>query len=222
MTRVSIIIKGERTLGFPEEPGVQTPHQVPQPFDSVQERWGPKHLALKTNWEYIQESHRATGNGNLPYKDLYIDSSNKKNQCKNTRFKNVWDIGKGSPVAPPAIQKTQETWVRSLGWGDPLKNVMATQSSILPWRIPWTEEPGRLQSIGSQGLTWLKRLITYTHIHTHTHTHTHIKRTHLLDLKHLLERNTPWELRQWWGSFLWLQATLPILPLAGTILEITI
>ena len=40
-----------------------------------------------------------------------------------------------------------ETWVRSLGWEDLLEKEMATQSSILPWRIPWTEEPGGLQSI---------------------------------------------------------------------------
>ena len=45
----------------------------------------------------------------------------------------------------PAVQ---ETWVRSLGWEDPLEKGMATHSSILPWRIPWTEEPGRLQSMG--------------------------------------------------------------------------
>ena len=44
----------------------------------------------------------------------------------------------------------QETWVRSLGWEDPLKKEMATHSSILAWRIPWTEEPRGLQSRGSQ------------------------------------------------------------------------
>ena len=43
-----------------------------------------------------------------------------------------------------------ETWVRSLGWEDPLEKEMATHSSILAWRIPWTEEPGRLQFMGSQ------------------------------------------------------------------------
>ena len=48
---------------------------------------------------------------------------------------------------PPAMQKT---WVQSLGWKDPLKKGMAAHSSILAWRIPWTEEPGRLQSPGSQ------------------------------------------------------------------------
>ena len=47
----------------------------------------------------------------------------------------------------PAMQETQ---VRSLGWEDPLEKEMATHSSILAWRIPWTEEPGRLQSMGSQ------------------------------------------------------------------------
>ena len=44
----------------------------------------------------------------------------------------------------------QETWVRFLGQEDPLEKEMATHSSILAWRIPWTEEPGRLQSTGSQ------------------------------------------------------------------------
>ena len=44
----------------------------------------------------------------------------------------------------------QETWVWSLGWKDLLEKGMATHSSILAWRIPWTEEPGGLQSIGLQ------------------------------------------------------------------------
>ena len=44
----------------------------------------------------------------------------------------------------------QETRVRSLGWEDPLGKEMATHSSILAWRIPWTEEPGRLQSTGKE------------------------------------------------------------------------
>ena len=44
----------------------------------------------------------------------------------------------------------QETWVRFLGQEDPLEKEMATHSSILVWKIPWTEEPGGLQSMGSQ------------------------------------------------------------------------
>ena len=47
----------------------------------------------------------------------------------------------------PAVE---ETWVRFMGWEDPLETDMATHSSILAWRTPWTEEPGRLQSMGSQ------------------------------------------------------------------------
>ena len=44
----------------------------------------------------------------------------------------------------------RETWVRSLGWEDPLEKEMATHSSTLAWKIPWTEKPGRLHSMGSQ------------------------------------------------------------------------
>ena len=44
----------------------------------------------------------------------------------------------------------QETWVRSLGWEDPLEKEMATHSSVLAWKIPWMEKPGGLQSIGLQ------------------------------------------------------------------------
>ena len=49
----------------------------------------------------------------------------------------------------------QETWVRSLGWEDPLEKGMATLSSILAWRIPWTEKPGGPQCMGSQSWTQL-------------------------------------------------------------------
>ena len=60
-----------------------------------------------------------------------------------------------------------ETWVQSLGWEDPLEKGMATHSSILAWRIPWAEEPGGLQSVGSQrvGHDWA----------TNTHTIVNLK-----------------------------------------------
>ena len=45
---------------------------------------------------------------------------------------------------------TQETWIRSLGWQDPLEKGMATHTSILAWRIPWAEKSGALQSMRSQ------------------------------------------------------------------------
>ena len=64
---------------------------------------------------------------------------------------------------PPAIQ---ETWVWSKGWEDPLEEQMATSSTVFAWKIPWTEELGRLQSVGSQRV----RHDGVTNIHTHTHT----------------------------------------------------
>ena len=51
-----------------------------------------------------------------------------------------------------SLSAMQGTWVLSLGWEDPLEKEMATHSSILAWKIPWMEEPGRLQSTGSQKL----------------------------------------------------------------------
>ena len=61
----------------------------------------------------------------------------------------------------------QETWVRSLAWEDPLEKGMATQSSTLAWKIPGTEEPGRLQFMGSQrvGQDWATSLSLLTFMH---------------------------------------------------------
>ena len=53
----------------------------------------------------------------------------------------------------------QETWVRSLRWGDPLEKGMATHSNILAQRIPWTKEPDMLQSMGLQSQTQLSHLV---------------------------------------------------------------
>ena len=63
----------------------------------------------------------------------------------------AWDFPRGSGVKnPPAMQELQEMKFQSLGQEDPLEEAMATHSSILAWRIPWTEEPGGLRSIASQ------------------------------------------------------------------------
>ena len=56
------------------------------------------------------------------------------------------------------MQETQQMWVQSLGQEDPLEKEMATHSNILAWKIPWTEEPGRLQSMGSQESDTTERL----------------------------------------------------------------
>ena len=64
---------------------------------------------------------------------------------------------RASPVAQTVkhLRAVQETWIQFLGQEDPLEKEMATQSSILAWRIPWTGEPGGLQSMGSQSWTRL-------------------------------------------------------------------
>ena len=67
------------------------------------------------------------------------------------------------------MQEMKEMQVQSLGQEDPLEEGMATHSSILAWRISWTEEPGGLQSTGLQRV---RR--DWAHTHTHTHTHTHL------------------------------------------------
>ena len=78
------------------------------------------------------------------------------------------------------MQETQEMWIQSLGTEDPLEKEMATCSSTLAWRFPWTEEIGGLQSIGLERdtieLTFARaRAHTHTHTHTLTHTHTHTR-----------------------------------------------
>ena len=64
----------------------------------------------------------------------------------------MWMSFSGSSLVknPPAMQETQEMWVQSLSLEDLLEEGMATHFSILAWRIPQTEEPGRLQSMGLQ------------------------------------------------------------------------
>ena len=59
----------------------------------------------------------------------------------------MWGFPAGSVVA---LLLMQEMWVQSLDWEDPLEKEMTTHSSILTWESPWTEEPGRLQSMGLQ------------------------------------------------------------------------
>ena len=69
-------------------------------------------------------------------------------------YNSIYRIIRASLIAQLVknLHAVQETWVRYLGREDPLEKEMATHSSILAWRIPWTEEPGRLQSLGSQEL----------------------------------------------------------------------
>ena len=66
---------------------------------------------------------------------------------------NIWVIYVWASLVAQTVKSLptmRETWVRFLGWEDPLEKEMATHSSILAWEIPWTEEPSGLQSMGSQ------------------------------------------------------------------------
>ena len=75
-----------------------------------------------------------------------------------------WDSGFNSLVAQTVISLPAmwEIWVQSLGQEDPLEKEMATHSSLVAWRIPWTEEPGRLQSMGSQRVRHDRATNTHT------------------------------------------------------------
>ena len=88
---------------------------------------------------------------------------------------NVYEHVSPTPVAQTVKNSTamQETSVRSLGREDPLEKGMASHSSILAWRIPWMEEPVRLQSLGLQrvGHNWV----------TNTHEQVYIKETYCND-----------------------------------------
>ena len=81
-------------------------------------------------------------------------------------YVNIW----ASLVAQSVknLPTVQETWVQSLSWADPLEKEMATHSTILAWKISWAEEPGGLQSMGSQGVghDWVTNtyLLTYKYI----------------------------------------------------------
>ena len=72
------------------------------------------------------------------------------------KFLLIWDTCLGVQllglmlVVVKNLPAMWETWIQSLDWEDPLERRMTTNSSILAWIIPWTEEPGELQSIGSQ------------------------------------------------------------------------
>ena len=75
------------------------------------------------------------------------------------------------------LPEIQETWVQSLGWEDPLEVGMATHSSIFAWRIPWTEESGRLQSTGLQRIRHDWAIKHIHHISTHLQSDTYFQIT---------------------------------------------
>ena len=97
-------------------------------------------------------------NGHNSTSNLQLHSTLQSNKHAHTRVQSDLhkNLMKGASQVvlvvknPPAMQEMQETWVWSLGWEDPLAEDMATHSSILTWRIPWTVEPSGLQFTGWQ------------------------------------------------------------------------
>ena len=109
----------------------------PSPEDLSDPGIKPRSLALQAD-SLLSEPTRSEVDcqGNSPIVFVDVDTSTNRT-CQVAQWvKNL-----------PAVQETQ---IQSLGWEDPLEQSMATHSNILAWRIPWTEEPGRPQSIGSQ------------------------------------------------------------------------
>ena len=75
-----------------------------------------------------------------------------ENNCRH--FYTYLAAGMGFPSGSGVknLPAMRETWLQSLGWEDPLEKGMETHSSILAWKIPWTEEPGGLRSMGSKSV----------------------------------------------------------------------
>jgi len=86
---------------------------------------------------------------------VYVVTKSQTPLSDEAQTQGIWNGFPGGSAVKNLPVK-QETWVQALGWENPLEEDMATHSSILTWRIPWAEEPGRLQSMGSQrvGQEW--------------------------------------------------------------------
>ena len=80
----------------------------------------------------------------------------KRRHYDSHKIKYIFVKGLGASLVAQMVKRLpamQETWVRFLGWEDPLKKEMAIHSSTLAWKMPWTEQPDRLQSMGLQSQT---------------------------------------------------------------------
>ena len=85
--------------------------------------------------------------------------------CPKLKMKVLFPRWRSGKESTSPVQEMQEIWVWSLSREDPLEKKMASHSNILPWKIPWTEKPGRLKSIGSQrvGYDWVTKHIFSPH-----------------------------------------------------------
>ena len=102
----------------------------------------------KTPFSYIYVSLPPACLGHLSW--MLASPGHLRNQLVNVPHKDSLIIFMDSQLEASHTVGLWETWVQFLGWEDPLEKEMATHSSILAWEIPWTEEPGGVQSMGMQ------------------------------------------------------------------------
>ena len=110
--------------------------------------WVTQSQIMPQTWELSQSTPPI-----MDQKNHLAKQQNQGNKCLESLI--IWEGAQAAQMVKN-LSATQETWVQSLGWEDPLEKGMATHSSILTWRIPWTEEPGKLQSTWSQSWTRLR------------------------------------------------------------------
>ena len=114
------------------------------------------------------------------YRWTYLQGKNRDADVDNKLWSQAKGVGRVNleiminiytlPLIAQSVKRlpeVQETWIQFLDWKDPLEKEMATHSSIRAWRIPWTEETGRLQSVASQESDTTEWLSTHTHTHYH-------------------------------------------------------
>ena len=116
-----------------------------------------EHSGGRKGWEKLRDQHQLTFTNFSKYADNYFHYSSHVFPCSHiSSLMNIYLVPSFHILASLVAQRLKhlpamwETWVQSLGQEDPLEKEMATHSSILAWRIPWMEEPGGLESTGSQ------------------------------------------------------------------------
>ena len=129
-------------------------------------RWkSAARLSWPTSWTVLETAYLGARKRHLCCcKAMYLRESDMQLYCSKSWLISVYhftwlmDFHGGSVVKKqPAMWETQKTWVQSPGQEDPMEEGVTSHSSIIAWKIPWIEEPGRLQSMMLQSQTWLKR-----------------------------------------------------------------
>ena len=133
-------------------------------------------LIIASKHEIHRDKYLYTENYKTLLREIKENQNNRRNVLfygnKRLNIVKIWSTPKriGASLVAQSVKNlpaVQETRVQSLGWEDPLEKEMAPHSSTFAWKIPWTEEPGRLQSMGSWrvGHEWATSLSLFTFMH---------------------------------------------------------